>query len=290
MTTLDNMEQALGRPSAILSVPLSGSDTATIGRWKHGDAEPRVTAGDGLIKLVLNLSNTQIVEKLEHGVWTSKPFGIGCFSVVPPDEDVCFSVKGEADVLQVFVPGGVVALEDDATSSLCFRSRFQDHDPLIERQAFKVMVAALHRDTIDDLRLVEALSGLASVLQRDAQPTKSRVKGGLPPHRLRRVMDFIAASINGPEVEVLSLEQLAAKADLSPFHFARSFRETVGLSPYEYVLRKRLERARATLAKSSLPVANIGRQVGFRSHAHFSSQFRKQMGVSPASFRRAVHG
>ena len=99
---------------------------------------------------------------------------------------------------------------------------------------------------------------------------------------------MISSSIGAPEVRTPSLEQLADIAELSPFHFARAFRETVGLSPYAYVLRKRLERARALLAKSSFSVADVGRQVGFRSHAHFSSQFRQQMGVSPLSFRRAV--
>ena len=72
MTILNDFERALGSPCALTSVPVSECENATIVRWKHGDAEPRVGAGDGVIKLVVNLSNTQKVERLKHGVWTSK--------------------------------------------------------------------------------------------------------------------------------------------------------------------------------------------------------------------------
>ena len=246
-------------------------------------------SGDGFIKIIVNLSNTQKVERLRHGVWTSRPFDICSFTIVPPDEDVCFSVRGRADVLQIFLPQNVAAREAGGVSCTTIRPRFQDHDPQIERYALQLMRAAEERCTTDDVRLAELISGLGNLLAHDGQKQTSRIKGGLPPHRLRRVMDLISSSVSASQAEVLRLDQLASVAELSPFHFARAFRETVGLSPCGYVLRRRLERARTMLAKSRMSIAEIGRQTGFRSQAHFSSQFRQQMGISPLSFRRAVH-
>jgi AraC-like DNA-binding protein len=289
VTPLSDLEQALGSASALVTVPAFDHEITTIGRWKHGDAEARMTSGDELIKIVVNLSNTQKVERLRHGVWTSKPFDICSFTLVPPDEDFCFSVKGEADVLQILLPQNVVAREVGAANCPMIRPRFQDHDPPIQRYALQILAAVQERRTIDDIRLAELVSGLGDLLAHDGQKQSSCIKGGLPPQRLRRVLDLISNSVSAPKVEALSLDQLAGVAELSPFHFARAFRETVGLSPCSYVLRRRLERARAMLAKSRLPVAAVGRQAGFRSHAHFSSQFRQQMGISPLSFRRAVH-
>lgn len=134
-------------------------------------------------------------------------------------------------MLQIFLPHSVVAREFDPVSSPPIRSRFQDHDPEIERYAFQIMAAAQSRNTIDDIRLSELISRLGDVLAHDAKKKVTCAKGGVPPHRLRRVLELISSAVSAPEVKVLSLEQLARVAELSPFHFARAFRETVGDEP-----------------------------------------------------------
>ena len=289
VTPLADMEQALGSASALVTVPVSASENAIIARWKHGDAEARITSGDGLIKIIVNLSNTQKVERLRHGVWTSKPFDICSFAVIPPDEEVCFSVRGRADVLQIFLPQSVATRGVGDEGCPTIRARFQEHEPNVERYALQLLGEMQERWTMDDIRLAELISGLGNLLAHDGENQSSAIKGGLAPHRLRRVLDLISSSVNSPQADSLRLDQLANVAELSPFHFARAFRETTGVSPCGFMLRKRLERARALLAKSLLSVAEIGRQAGFKSHAHFSNQFRQQMGISPLNFRRAVH-
>ena len=290
MSAIGEMAQALGDASTLVSVPTSSALSATIARWRHGDAEPRISGGDGLVKLIVNLSNTQKVERLAKGVWTSKPCEIGSFALIGPDEEVCFSVAGPADVLQVFIPFDVLARELDVGTPPTIRSRFQDNDPSIERYALRLMLAVANRRIIDAIAVSELISGLGHLLAHDATRQSSAAKGGLPPHRLKRVLEFISASINGSEGVVIRLEQLAGLADLSPFHFARAFRETLGTSPCTYVLQKRLERARSMLVNTSASVGEIGRQIGFQSHAHFSHQFRQRMGVTPSDFRTALRG
>jgi hypothetical protein len=105
MSAIDEMAHVLGDASALVSVQTSSAERATIARWRHDDAEPRISGGDGLVKLIVNLSNTQKVERLANGVWTSKPCEIGSFALIGPDEEFCFSVAGPADVLQIFILG-----------------------------------------------------------------------------------------------------------------------------------------------------------------------------------------
>ena len=111
-----------GCASALTSVAVDHGKNATIGRWRHGDAEPRLMAGDGLIKIVVNISADHRVERLRHGVWTSKPFDIFSFSIVPPDEEFRFSVKGQADILQIFLPQAALAAEPGTAAAPTIRA------------------------------------------------------------------------------------------------------------------------------------------------------------------------
>ena len=103
----------------------------------------------------------------------------------------------------------------------------------------------------------------------------------LPPAALRRVLDYIEENLAAE----LSLTDLAAVAGLSPYHFARGFRQDVGEPPHRYVLRRRVAMASGLLAKTNLPVADIAIRCGFSSASHFSTFFRKAFGTTPSRYR-----
>jgi AraC family transcriptional regulator len=86
--------------------------------------------------------------------------------------------------------------------------------------------------------------------------------------------------------KTLRLGQLAAVAGLSPFHFARAFKLSTGLSPHAYVVRCRIEEAKRLLITSSLPIAEIARRTGFRGTGQLSTRFRASTGSAPSAFRR----
>jgi len=91
--------------------------------------------------------------------------------------------------------------------------------------------------------------------------------------------------------EPLSLEQLAAVAGLSKWHFHRLFRATYGLSPAAYVSQRRVERAQDLLRATNLTVTEVCHAVGFSSLGSFSSRFRELVGETPSEFqRRYAHG
>jgi AraC-like DNA-binding protein len=87
--------------------------------------------------------------------------------------------------------------------------------------------------------------------------------------------------------EPLDLEALARAANVSPRHFSRSFRRVFGETPYQYLLGRRLERARYLLRTTDRSVIEICLDVGFSSVGSFTTTFRRHVGVTPTAYRRA---
>jgi AraC-like DNA-binding protein len=87
--------------------------------------------------------------------------------------------------------------------------------------------------------------------------------------------------------EPLDLEALARAAHVSPRHFSRSFRQTFGETPHQYLLTRRIERARHLLRTTDLTVAEVCLAVGFQSQGSFTTTFRRHVGLTPTAYRRA---
>jgi AraC family transcriptional regulator len=110
-----------------------------------------------------------------------------------------------------------------------------------------------------------------------------RLKGGLAAHQRRYLVEFIDSHLD----EAISLGQLAALCALSEYHFARMFRESFGLPPHQYVLARRLDRARELLRTTSQPLGEIALACGFSSASHFTNRFRQSLGGTPGEYRQA---
>lgn len=109
-------------------------------------------------------------------------------------------------------------------------------------------------------------------------------KGGLAPWAERRCIEFMHARL----AEDLSLDELAGEAGLSAFHFARMFKESVGLPPRVYLTRLRIEKACELLEHTDLPVTQIAFEVGYSSNQVLARVFHKHQRMSPTDYRRAV--
>jgi AraC family transcriptional regulator len=99
--------------------------------------------------------------------------------------------------------------------------------------------------------------------------------------RLKRVLDFIETRLASD----ISLDDLAAEACFSPFHFSRLFRDATGLSPHRYVTERRIEAARKKLAANGAPLVQIALDTGLGSQANFTRVFRKTTGLTPGQYR-----
>ncbi len=115
-----------------------------------------------------------------------------------------------------------------------------------------------------------------------AQPLPPvQYRGGLPGYALRRVCEYVDGNLSCD----VSLAQLARIAGMSAYHFARLFRQSMGVSPHQYLISRRVARARDLLSESSRPLAEISHEVGYESQSHFTAVFRKSTGLTPKVFR-----
>ena len=107
-------------------------------------------------------------------------------------------------------------------------------------------------------------------------------RGGLPPASLRRVLDFIDANLDN----TVRLDVLAREVGVSAFHFSRLFKQSTGTSPHQYLLSRRLDRAKTLLRQQRMTLADVSTSTGFADQSHFTKVFRRFTGVTPSEYRR----
>jgi AraC family transcriptional regulator len=109
-------------------------------------------------------------------------------------------------------------------------------------------------------------------------------RGGLPIARLRKVEDYARAHL----AESISVEMLAESAELSPFHFSRVFKQATGMTPLQFVTRRRMLQAQRLIRETSRSLVEIALEVGYTSPSHFAQVFRRTVGMAPTEFRKAL--
>jgi AraC family transcriptional regulator len=117
-----------------------------------------------------------------------------------------------------------------------------------------------------------------------AEPTTILPPGGLTRNQARRVLDYVESNLSRD----LTLRELAGIADLSPHHFARMFKRTIGSAPHRYVLEPRVERAKRMLRITDETLVEISLSTGFSSQSHFTNTFRRVVGATPTEFQRCT--
>jgi len=115
------------------------------------------------------------------------------------------------------------------------------------------------------------------------QPAERRC-GALPKWRIRRLEEFVTANID----KRIRLDDMAAAVGLSKMHFAAQFRVATGYRPREYLLFKRIERAKAVMTASKMPLVQVAFAAGFNAQAHFSTVFKRFTGKTPAQWKQAM--
>lgn len=116
-------------------------------------------------------------------------------------------------------------------------------------------------------------------------------KRALPTHttnvtqqQLRSVIDYITDNLEFD----LSLAELAALADMSPYSFIRWFKSALGVTPHQYIIEQRMELAKFLLSHTHLPIVEIALRAGCSSQSNFTVLFRKQVGITPKAYREAT--
>lgn len=157
-------------------------------------------------------------------------------------------------------------------------------DSPIIRSAFRNLWA-LSEDEGAPSRLLARAAGceiMAELCRMGGSPF-TPVKGGLAPCAERRCLELMRARLS----EDISLDELAVEAQLSSFHFARMFKQSVGVPPRVYLTRLRIERACELLEHTDLPITEIALEVGYSSSQVFARVFLKYQSMPPSAYRRA---
>jgi AraC-like DNA-binding protein len=124
---------------------------------------------------------------------------------------------------------------------------------------------------------------LLETVEQHATPAPATASQGLAPWQIRRVLRHIDSNLD----TAIRNRDLAALARLSESHFNVAFRKSVGHSPHEYIIRRRMERAQGLMLSTDKALSEIAVECGLADQPHFTRLFRRAVGESPAVWRRA---
>jgi AraC family transcriptional regulator len=106
--------------------------------------------------------------------------------------------------------------------------------------------------------------------------------GGLPSRQLQQAIEYIQAHLN----EEIKLASIAAQLGMSQYYFARLFKQSMHISPYQYVIQQRIDRVKHLLKTTSMSISEIAYQTGFSHQSQLTNQFRKTVGTTPINYRK----
>jgi AraC family transcriptional regulator len=244
--------------------------------------------------VVVHLGPTAELIEREEGRLHRATVRRGDVSVVPAglESEWWWEDGREVDRLHTYLDSAVFrrAAEEAGTDpeGLEVLNSVAVRDPVLERTGMALLEELVCCEPADRLyaeslaqvlavHLLRRHSSLGRGASRRLHPSRT---GRLSEAALRSVTDYVGDNLPRD----LSLAELAAVANLSPYHFARTFKRSTGLSPHQYVLHRRVERAKELLKGTDLPVGIVALRAGFASPSHFSQQFKRIVGTPPSAF------
>ncbi|MBP0018716.1 MAG: helix-turn-helix transcriptional regulator [Cyanobacteria bacterium SBLK] len=212
----------------------------------------------------------------------------GDFTITPAKIPLFVRWEEDENYLQIRLPVRFIQkIARETLQGNCdrleLRPEFQTRNPQIEA-IIMMLLAEFQQESTSSLYIDSLANVLAVNLLKQYAAIAPKVpvyEGGLPPYQLRQILDYIDAHLDSE----IKLEDLARLPDMSQFHFSRLFKQSLGITPHQYLIQQRIERAKELLKQTERSIADIALECGFNSHSHLGKRFRQLTGVTPKAYR-----
>lgn len=195
-------------------------------------------------------------------------------------DDSCLQIRIASQFIQR-IARETIATDPDR---LELRPEFQTRDPQIEAIGM-MLLAELKQDNIGGRLYIDSLSTVLAVhlLRQYAAPEFrfAVYESALSERQMLQVLDYIHEYLH----QDIKLADLATLLNISESHFSHQFKQAIGMTPHQYLLQQRIERAKQLLKESDRSIMDIAFLCGFNSHSHLSKQFRQVTGMTPKAYR-----
>jgi AraC family transcriptional regulator len=156
-------------------------------------------------------------------------------------------------------------------------------DPLIQQIAYALKNELETNCLSGRLYWESAAAMLAIHLLKINSPSRQPIqeyKGGLSKHKLVMVIEYMDEYLE----QNIGLSELAQVVNMSQYHFVRLFKQSVGITPHQYLIKKRVERAKQLLRQGDLSIADVALRCGFANQGHLGYHFKRLMNATPKAF------
>lgn len=261
-------------------------------RWFHPSHETATAALEQHF-FALTLSEfTKIDCKVNGGKTVKTNMRAGAATFIPAGRSAAWVIHNPMNVLNIFLPG-------DLLKSICEQNtqHYQNilsgkelmgvDDPHIQR------LSAIIRDELEsgcaggrlyiDSVMIALCSRIIAIQSQHGDALLADRRVTLTSQSVKRVIDYMQEHLDHD----IALKDISSVASLSDFHFARCFKQSVGVSPVKYLNQLRVKKAQDLLSQTSLPLMQIAVAVGLGTQSQFTHVFKRFTGSTPAEFRRA---
>ncbi len=230
------------------------------------------------------------LERQVNGKFVRSCFSCGDIIVSPPNLYHSAYWEEEAEFLILSIEPAIIA---HAAYDLLNPDRLEimpllkARDPLIQHMGLALKAELEATGEASRLYAESLFNALCVHLIQRYSTSKQQVptySGGLPRHKLRRAIAYINEHLE----KNLTITEIAETVGMSPYHFARAFKQSTGIPPHRYLVERRIEQAKILLNQTDLSVAQIATRVGFATPSHFTTVFRKHLKTTPNAYRRSL--
>lgn len=249
-------------------------------------ADERLPLADDLDTIIIPIGSATFASLFEA---EETVLGTGSMIYVPANTQTEINFVGEFNLTVFnFSPAlrqNVGGAPDSGDQSLFSCPQLVKDPPRINTMArFLRRISSDNEDNARPCMLAVARLLLCQIALHAEQDSNWSIasQSGLNASKVRMIDRYIEANLEDP----LRLEKLAQLAGISRYHFLRSFKTATGLTPLQYILVKRVERARQMLKDSKESIAEVAYATGFSSQSHLNRTFKRHFGLTPGAYKR----